>query len=475
MKAWMILYSCILLLAQLTAAEVTYPDRPKDSPHYLNLSDLDGMDLSGRFETKRASDAIDSDMAVVLLRTIPDTITVENYAAELFNRWKMGHRHNGRGVLFLFVQDQSTLKIEVSYDLEGYYPDGFIGSYQETARTYFNSNQFGDFVSTLVNGFVFRYKDRSYQPEFAQAPANPSQTYRSGGAGITRSNYFYERERKMQKLPELSEEEKQKYLASTDPKETVDRYLRSVENGVHYPFLDVLKRGSQYMRVEYLKSPEFYRREYREYQKAMPYQLFVIGNYAVARFKDGFRTFPILLQRQPGGKWRIDMTKGWALVDGSLQSYEMDRLDHPWSFAFIDIDYDVEKEPAPYLIQPDQDLNAEIQRLEQRISQTPRDADAYFELGNLLYWECYWIKSAIDLIEQGLELNPDNEPYRWAAIMMRYRYPLMDGVEAHYVYMLKQDPNNRKALWAYSWFAREILRDTKKADALRKRYDDAKR
>jgi len=454
-------------------ADESFPERNPKSPHYLNLSGLKGFDLSGKSETDRAVEATGIDLAVVFLPDIPADKTPEKYAADLFEKWRIGGNYNGKGVLILFIENRHALKIEVGYALEPVFPDGFIGSYQDAARQYFASEQFGDFVSTLVNQMAYRYQNRGNEAAL-QAMIKPGdERFLSGGAGIFRSDYY---RGQVKKLPAIDPLILQHYQASEDLETVIGLYLESLEKGVDYPYLNLLSEGSRYMRLEYPHTPGFYQDLSRNYQKAMPYQLFILGDLAVARFKpvptsSQFPLFPLFLRREPDGKWRVNVAQSWAYAEDSNE-YRLSVKDHPWMFAFVDVSYEPSSCAIPPLVRLDRSLASQIHELEDEIKKNPDKASNYFRLADLFYWQCYWIKSAIEVVEKGLEKDPTNISAHWLAIKMRERYPLWDGIKGHYEAILKQDPKNAEALQAYSWYAKTVLKDEKKSEELLKQYQD---
>jgi len=295
----------------------------------------------------------------------------------------------------------------------------------------------------------------------------------SGGGGVVKSDYFYDRERKLAQVMMIDPALAGEFQASKDPDETVRRYLRSLELGLNYPFLDVFVEGSQYMRIEYAKSPRYLRQLHDNYRQAMPYRIKQQGDLGVVRFKKGSPVFPLFLRRDENGYWRLDIAKAWAFMAQTydLKSVTMVNTDHPWMFAFPDYSYEPSKmPPAPALRFP-LNLKQRIAILEQAIRDRPEVAANYFELADIFYWECYWIAGAIEVAEKGLALDPDRTAYRWLVIDMRSHYPLLDGIPAQYEAILKRDPNDLKALYDYSYFCREYLKDAKRAASLRARYE----
>lgn len=467
------------------APDLLFPERATPFPYYLNQSGITGADLLARHELERARKLTGIDFNMVLLADLPANCSVEEYANKLFARWGIGRATGGKGVLILLVEKRHALKIEVSYELEPLFTDAFCESFQDQIKLYFASRQFGDVVENLITTMA-EYAQRAatggstdgmkldlpVRIDLAQA-AKVESAFLSGGGGVVKSDYFYDRERKLAQVMMIDPALAGEFRASKDPDETVRRYLRSLELGLNYPFLDVFVEGSQYMRIEYAKSPRYLRQLHDNYRQAMPYRIKQQGDLGVVRFKKGSPVFPLFLRRDENGYWRLDIAKAWAFMAQTydLKSVTMVNTDHPWMFAFPDYSYEPSKmPPAPALGFP-LNLKQRIAILEQAIRDRPEVAANYFELADIFYWECYWIAGAIEVAEKGLALDPARTAYRWLVIDMRSHYPLLDGIPAQYEAILKRDPNDLKALYDYSYFCREYLKDAKRAASLRAHYE----
>ena len=465
---------------------ILFPDRASDYPYYLNQSGITGADLLARYELERARKLTGIDFNMVLLSDIPENSSIEEYASKLFGHWNIGRNTAGKGVLILLVEKRHTLKIEVSYELESLFTDAFCESFQDQIKLYFASRQFGDVVENLITTMA-EYAQRASSGgstdgmkldlpihiDFTQATKVES-AFLSGGGGVVKSDYFYDRERKLAQIMMIDPGLAADFQASKDPDETVRRYLHSLELGLNYPFLDIFVEGSQYMRIEYAKSPRFLRQLYDNYKQAMPYRVKLEGDLGVARFRKNTPVFPLFLRRDQKGYWRLDVAKAWAFMAQTydLKSVTMVNTDHPWMFAFMDYDDEPSKLPRPPKLKFPLNLKEKISILEQAIRDQPEIASNYFELADIFYWECYWIASAIDVAEKGLVLDPSRTDYRWLVIDMRSHYPLLDGIPAQYEEILKRSPKDLKALHDYSYFCREFLKDGRRAASLRARYDE---
>ncbi len=59
-----------------------------------------------------------NEIAIVTIKSL-DGDTIENYAAKLFEEWKIGKAKKDNGVLLLIARDDRQMRIEVGYGLEG--------------------------------------------------------------------------------------------------------------------------------------------------------------------------------------------------------------------------------------------------------------------------------------------------------------------------------------------------------------------
>lgn len=65
-------------------------------------------------------------VGVAVIKTL-DGDTVENYAYDLFQNWKLGKKDENNGVLILLAVKERKIRIEVGYGLEGAIPDSVSG------------------------------------------------------------------------------------------------------------------------------------------------------------------------------------------------------------------------------------------------------------------------------------------------------------------------------------------------------------
>lgn len=456
--------------------EIVFPPRPEGTP-FFNNSSITQANFEAIGNLDRSRELTGIDFAMVMLDSIPANIEPDDYAVELFEAWRIGNETGGKGVLILIVEDLHTVKIEVGYELEAVFPDAFCGAYQETIRTYFAGKYFGDVVCRLILDMVERYQGNEVDPALLGEQARDRElldtSFLSGGAGAIESRYFYDKARKIESILNVDPDVVARYAAADTPEETVERYLASMEAGVNYPFLGILTEGSHLMALEYPKTQFFLRKTAGKFRNAGPLKVFRSGDLAVARFVDQ-SVMPLLLRERPDGTWVIDVTKSWAYIQASGDLQEMYPLyrDHPWMFGFRDYTYVKSEIDIPEVRPFPENLETEIARLESAINLNPGDSGNYFELATLLYFECYWIRAAIDLVERGLDIEPDHVPARWLAIGMRYRFPIVEGIPPHFEALLDLTPDEKPVWTGYHHFCKTYSKDEVTIARLEQGYRD---
>lgn len=435
------------------------PTKPEGHPSFLNTSSIQSINEVAIGDLRRAGEYTGIDFAMLLVDELPELISTEMAAAQLFDEWNVGADTQGKGVLFLFVEKGGVLKIEVGYELEGIFPDAFVGSFQETLKDYYRGEYFGDVVSKMIITMMRRGQGEEAQvlmdsfvdglPRVQSDIVEKSTRYRSGGAGVTESNFVTSKEKKLKNVQLLSDKERAEYDKGPKLERVLQRYLKSLQSGVNDPYLPLLTEGSQMMRLEYPKNSGFQRRAYSDFSGK--YKVHQSGDFAAVRF-DRPDVMPILFRKDSQGDWRADITKSWAFSQATRDLKKMNPTwgDHAWMFAWENEYHKPEVPATPAPLAKEKLLDAEIVHLEKAIEKQPEIAANYFALADLLYFECYWIRDAMQLIEKGLTLEPSNVLYRKRFIYFAYRFPDLSRVEHHYEQIFQHDPGDYRNLRSYS-------------------------
>lgn len=444
--------------AQSTLTQPSLPAKPSGKPCYLNTSTLQTINEVAIGDLKRAEEHTNIDYSMALLDGLPDGYTPETAAAELFDQWQIGHQHNGRGVLFLFIEAEGILKIEVGYEVEDIFTDGFVASFQETLKDYYRGEYFGDVVSSMIITMMRRAQGEDAQAMMTQfqgglpkisAPSVVQRSdYLSGGAGVTESNFIKSRTDRLHKVKQLSDKERAHYSKDADVETVLKRYLDSLKKGINDPYLPLLTKGSQFMRMEYPKNSGFQKSAYRNFSGS--YTIHKSGDYAAARF-DRPEVMPILFRKDAEGDWLADITKSWAYSQATrdLKLMKPAYGDNAWIFAWDSKFKEPEIPATPAPLPKDQSLEEAITQLEKAIKETPTNASNYFKLADIFFYECYWIRDAMKLIEQGLEYESENCLYRKRYVNFAYRFPDLSKVRDQYEAIYKHNPGDFLNLGSY--------------------------
>src|ERR1700709_109469 len=123
--------ACILLVlapvAVLTAESVNSLPAPtgyvNDFAGVLSPSTIQGVDALCAQVDRKAH----AQIAVVTIKTLEGDQSIEEFATQLEEKWKVGPKGTDRGVLMILVMTPRRGRIEVGYGLEGILNDAKVG------------------------------------------------------------------------------------------------------------------------------------------------------------------------------------------------------------------------------------------------------------------------------------------------------------------------------------------------------------
>ena len=305
---------CGAVLAAFAAAFAWHHAHAPRRPQYVMFNDTDqhDFDLAFRMSLKLAEQKSGIENALVLLKSLPPSRTIEETAADLVTRLRIGERRNGRGILYLYSVKENLLKIEVSYALEGDIPDAFCHRLEDAAKTYMLSEVPQDFISELIITTNLRGVGSKGEAAAASPPRWLNAEFLSGGGGalargLRRTLEDYERAIRMLPGAEFSN-----FAPSADAAESVRRYLSSLAAGIGDPRLPLLTEGSRIFRAVVPRNAEQQLRINEFFASAGPYRLMFAGDLALAVPGPGKSNLPVVLRRGSGGLWYVDEAKVWS-------------------------------------------------------------------------------------------------------------------------------------------------------------------
>ncbi len=415
---------CLAAFAALAGAFAWHRTRPPMRPEYvlINETDQHDFDLAFRMSLKLAEKKSGIENALVVLRSLPPGTTMEQTAADLFSRLRIGARRNGRGILYLYAARENLLKIEVAYALEGDVPDAFCHRLEEAAKTYMLSEVPQDFISELIITTNLRGMGSQERAAGVLQPPWLNAAFLSGGAGALSQGYrrtLEDYQRAIRRLPHATLSE---YAASPDAVESARRYLASLAAGIGDPRLPLLTEGSRIFRVVVPRNEEQQRRISEYFASAGPYRLFFAGTFGLAVAGPGKSNLPIVLRQGSDNLWYVDEAKSWTYFHRFEDNVDFfaKYADNPFLEALraahvpnMQSTVYGDHVATPRLPAYPFDLATAVRAGEAKISAAPTAAANYSELGDLYLFEMNWLTRAVDLYEKAAKLEPDNLAYRW--------------------------------------------------------------
>ena len=415
----------VAVLAALAGALAWHFARPQRAEFVLiNETDQHDFDLAFRMSLKLAEKKSGIENALVLLRSLAPSTTMEQTAADLLSRLRIGARRNGRGILYLYSARENLLKIEVSYALEGDIPDAYCHRLEEAAKTYMLSEVPQDFISELIittnlRGMGSKSEAGAAQPRWLNAE------FLSGGAGALVQGYrptLQDYQRAIRGLPQAALDD---FKPSPDATESVQRYLASLAAGIGDPRLPLLTEGSQIFRAVVPRNEEQELRVHEFFTSAGPYQLLFADSLALAVPGPGKSNLPIVLRRGSDNLWYVDEAKAWTYFHRFEDNvnFFVKYADNPF-LAALRSAHAPNMQSAVYgahvgtpaLPAYPLALGAAVQAGEAKIRAAPADAANYTELADLYLFEMNWLTRALDLYERAAALAPEDLRYRWRLV-----------------------------------------------------------
>lgn len=125
---------------------------------------------------------------IVSVPTLPAGQSLETLAVDLFNNWRIGAQHQGRGLLLLLVDETKQVKLEVGYALEDVFTDAFSGYVEDLQlEPYYRA---GDVGTGLIAVMEMLEERAQIKDEGAYTPERIAETdaaLLAGGAGASRN------------------------------------------------------------------------------------------------------------------------------------------------------------------------------------------------------------------------------------------------------------------------------------------------
>jgi hypothetical protein len=278
--------------------------------------------------------------AVILTQPSSD---INRDAAELFG--SLGNKTGrARGLLFLIDPIGKQVRIEVGYDLEGIFPDGFV-SYIEREQMipFFQQAKVGEGILATEELFIARA-----QRSAAGEPYDPNVelgrlSHLSGGGGArTRVDIGHG------PIVKTAVNDSNAYLPQHTPIDSLTVYMRLLRNKIKDPDLALYTPETRKFLSRWVVTDAQQENELSRLERASIDRVLIAGNKAVIRFPSGQRTMPPYFLEKNGSGWAFDFAAMNNLIRMNHKNmWHFVSRDHPYMFGFADWRFDLNGYPIP--------------------------------------------------------------------------------------------------------------------------------
>ena len=325
--AWLLIVACLCFLPACSR-ESERPDFLQDRANLLSAGQEDRLVEFQRLLLRKR------DVHLFVATLAEPAADLDQQALELFEQQALGSRTDAaRGLLLVVDPHNRQARIEVGYDLEGLFPDGFIAALEyDQMLPFFQRQRVGDGIEALIELLVARLLD---EDQTADLTTPSIQQHLSGGGGARIALTEKTAERQKTGSPE-------QYQAGASPLETLHSYRDSLARRSKDPQLGIFTPESREFFSQWLVTDAQQQNALRILEAALPAaEVIAQDNRAVIRFPaDNRRASPYFLRLAPEG-WQLDfvtMTK--SIVFNHRNQWHFSSREHPYMFGFSDWRFD---------------------------------------------------------------------------------------------------------------------------------------
>lgn len=286
---------------------------------------------------KKLEDELDIELQVVVLSDSPGDL--DQAAVALFEKREIGRRTKGaRGVLLLIDPAGKQVRMEIGYDLEGIFPDAFVGYVEQRQMApFFAAGRIGAGIEATVELVVGKAMEAVDAGAYAPDDAAGGLAHLSGGAGARTSAGIGEGVAKKQPLEDASG-----FGAQPSPRETLALYLQVLRERVKDPELGIYTPDTRAFFRKWLVTDAQQDNEFRSLEKHLARgRIFKRDNRAVIRFPVSEREIPpyFLVRGEEG--WMLDFASmNRVIAFNHRNQWHFQTCEHPFMFAFEDWRFD---------------------------------------------------------------------------------------------------------------------------------------
>ena len=428
-------------------------------------------------------------LGIILQNHLPAGMSIDDQATLNFKDLRLGQQERHQAILLIWSEQEHLFKLEVGRELKSAFPDALCRRVEQSARAFMLSN--GPFVqrdflteiiATLGTHYL-AYKKSGQSGEILLPVPNNNHAltqYFSAAGSVVGRGYAATAERVRRELPPLVPELARAMQPDKVVKTVLERYLQSLQQGLGTPQLPLLSEGSRFSRIEKPRAAAWLQGLHEQYKKALPWRIVQQGPLAAALFLPPSQSnasanaatnpapapapapAPILLRQNERGLWLVDEARASAYFHLSEDGSSPPKFqDGPYAFAWQGSSaLYLNRARAPALLDNPAKLIKHIGQAEAEIARQPKQAENYVKLAELLKFDMAWFEAAAPLYEKALQLAPQRHDLAWRLIDIYLNTNDINGVERHYLSLLKKTPDDTLLQNHYKWFQKNYDQDT---------------
>lgn len=312
------------------------------------------------------------------------------------------------GVLLIAIDAVGRqARVEVSYDLEGAFPDVVVRRVaDDQLAPYASYNALGMAVTDVLHLFYDHALEQAVMGELPlsdQLKAGAAYQERleqvSGGAGAAAALPRYPVDLDF-KRP-VAEFRRARYAPGPNPYDSIEAFLRTLGDLAGDPTLELFTPGSQVLRARSPMAPYEARLRRDRLEASRPLRLVRRGDRAVALSDSPVHGFVPIHLRRDDGLWRVDLVETWKnLFYDENGEYFLYNTSSPYAFGLTHLEQGRGRGLTPIDL-GDRSVAEALASLENESG-----AHARLALAELLLRNCFVSVEALSLYEQAAELAP---------------------------------------------------------------------
>jgi uncharacterized protein len=281
---------------------------------------------------------LDIHIKVVVLKESPPDINRE--ATRLFDTYALGKKTRGaRGVLFLVDPAGKQVRVEIGYDLEPVFTDGFIGYIERKQMVpFFQADKVGPGMEATVELLVGKALGAIDESKYVVSKEIPRVgDHYSGGAG-TGTTVEIASGTPGKQATSLAAE----FGPQRSPEETLKKYIKALKLHIKDPNLGIYTPDTRRFFSTWVVTDAQQDNESQDLEKAMQTGvLYQNEPLAAIRFPVSNRQVPPYFFRQSDDGWMLDFASMSKIIRfNHLNQWSFTTRSHPFMFAFKDIVFD---------------------------------------------------------------------------------------------------------------------------------------